>query len=40
MTLAVVLALSLVPVSAVEIPQEESAQWITVEGIEGGANPI
>ena len=36
MTLAVVLALSLVPVSAVEIPQEESAQWITVEGIEGG----
>ena len=37
MTLAVVLALSLVPVSAAGSPQEEEgAQWITVEGIEGG----
>ena len=37
MTLAVVLALSLVPVSAVEsLQEEEGAQWITVEGIEGG----
>lgn len=37
MALVVVLALSLVPVSAAGSPQEEEgAQWITVEGIEGG----
>ena len=37
MALVVVLALSLVPVSAAgSLQEEEGAQWITVEGIEGG----
>lgn len=37
MALVVVLVLSLVPVSAAgSLQEEEGAQWITVEGIEGG----
>ena len=35
MTLAVVLALSLVPVSAV-VPRENAVEWVEAEGIEGG----